>query len=218
MSRIIILLAAFALILLAATMVVGLSLGDLQTTMRDYRNVSARIADAEQRYTPDTARLPELRAERDRLAAPMDWAEYHRLFGVAAAIGTLLVNCIVVTYFIGTTRWCREVSETYSLGPELSEQSARLKTRTLPWAILSATAVIVTVALGGLADPAATGRLDRETTWPAIHLAAAITTLCITLLAFYQEWLKVAENNSIINRIMAEVHRRQGEPAASAET
>ena len=42
-------------------------------------------------------------------------ATIHRLTGMAAALGVVFVESVVVTYFIGTSRWCKEVSETYQL-------------------------------------------------------------------------------------------------------
>ena len=53
------------------------------------------------------------------------WATIHRLSGVAAAISVVLVNSIVVTYFVGTSRWCKEVSETYELRLRLYAAATR---------------------------------------------------------------------------------------------
>ena len=84
MTRILFTLAALSLILLAAALLVGLSIGDL------YHDPSA-----------DT----------------LHWATVHRLTGIAAALAVVLVESVIVTYFIGTSRWCKEVIETYSLDP-----------------------------------------------------------------------------------------------------
>lgn len=218
MSRIIVLLVLFALVMLMVTMTVGLSLGDLQATMRDYRHVAAQIAEAERRYTDQTERLPQLRAERDALAVPMERATWHRLLGIATALVVILVNCIVVTYFIGTGRWCREVSETYQLGPQFVDESISLKRRAIPWSVIGATAVIVTVALGGSADPTATGRLDRDTVWATAHLYAAAATIVVVAICFYVQWIKVGENVVVIGKIMDAVARKQAERQAAAET
>ena len=99
-TRIFTILAWFALLLMAAVVVLGLMVGDLhQAPTRRYVDLKARV---------------------------------HRLMGVAAAIVVVLVNSIVVTYFIGTSRWCKEVVDTYSLDRELVRRSARLKRRTFP--------------------------------------------------------------------------------------
>lgn len=211
MSRIIILLVLFALVMLTATMTVGLSLGDLQATVRDYRHVTAKIADAERRYSDATARLPELRAERARLEASVQWAEWHRLIGIATAIVVIFVNCIVVTYFIGTGRWCREVCETYKLDPGFVDESASLKWRTISWSFVATAAIVVTVALGGSADPAATGRLDRGPVWAEAHFIAALATVAVVAACFYLQWIKLGENAEVIERIMTAVRLKQAE-------
>src|SRR5207248_1389620 len=42
----------------------------------------------------------------------------HFLFGVFTGIGTLLVHCLIFTYFLGTGRWVREVTLAYDLPDE----------------------------------------------------------------------------------------------------
>ncbi len=218
MSRIIIVLVLFALVMLTATMTVGLSLGDLQATVRDFRHVSAKIADAERRYTDATDQLPALRDERDELAAAMQLAEWHRLLGIATALVVILVNSIVVTYFIGTGRWCREVSETYQLDAQFVAESIALKRRAIPWSVIGTTAIIVTVALGGSADPTATGRLDRESFWASAHLTAAILAIVIVAACFYVQWIKVGDNVVVIQKIMDAVARKQSERQRAGQT
>ncbi len=75
------------------------------------------VGDLHQQPSPDTLR----------------WASVHRLLGVAAALVVVLVNSIVVTYFIGTSRWCKEVVETYGLDAQFIRRSVALKRRTFPW-------------------------------------------------------------------------------------
>jgi hypothetical protein len=201
--------------MLTITMTVGLSLGDLQSTFRDYRHVNSEIAEAERRYTGETDHLPQLRAERDELAAPMQLAEWHRLLGIATALAVILVNSIVVTYFIGTGRWCREVCETYQLDPRFVDESIALKRRAIPWSVIGTTAIIVTVALGGAADPTATGRLDRSSAWASAHLTAAVLTVVVVAICFYVQWIKVGDNVVVIRRIMDAVARKQAQRQAS---
>src|SRR3989337_2072811 len=85
----------------------------------------------------------------DRSADTLRWATVHRLTGVAAALVVVLVNSIVVTYFIGTSRWCKEVSETYGLDRALVHRGTQLKRRTFPWAVMGMLTVVGLIALGG---------------------------------------------------------------------
>src|SRR4051812_22167611 len=97
--------------------------------------------------------------ELDPQAAPtaetLHWATFHRLTGLAAALAVLFVECIVITYFIGTSRWCKEVVETYQLDTAAVAESNRLKRRTFPWSLLGMLTVVAIGALGGAADPGA---------------------------------------------------------------
>ncbi len=102
----------------------------------------------------------------------LHWASVHRLLGVAAALVVVLVNSIVVTYFIGTSRWCKEVVETYGLDAQFVRRSLTLKRRTFPWALMSMLVIVGVVALGGAADPA-TGRQGTEH-WVVPHLIGAL--------------------------------------------
>src|SRR5262245_19269356 len=61
----------------------------------------------------------------------------HRLSGITAGVLVLLVASVVVTYFIGTSRWCKEVCETYGIDSGLVDRSQRLKRSAFPWAVMS---------------------------------------------------------------------------------
>jgi hypothetical protein len=131
-------------------------------------------------------------------------AGFHRILGVVTAIFVLLCNSIVVTYFVGTGRWCKEVVETYRLNPELVARSMRLKRKAFPWALCAMLMMLGIVALGGAADPA-TGRPGTEG-WVLYHLAAGLSGVGFVALAFFMEWNYVALNYRLIEEIMAEVH------------
>lgn len=143
----------------------------------------------------------------------------HFFFGVSAALVVVFVNSIVVTYFVGTSRWCKEVVETYRLSRELIARSARLKRRTFPWAVANMLAVVGIVALGGAADPATAtpppglGNL----TWSQFHLAGALLGLALLLYAFFTEWLNIQANQEVINDVMSEVKRVRTERGLDVE-
>ncbi len=72
-----------------------------------------------------------------------------------------MVNSIAVTYFVGTSRWCKEVGLTYQLDPQLIEQGQVNKRRNFPWALLSMTVIIVVAAFGAMADIRAGSNLSH---------------------------------------------------------
>jgi hypothetical protein len=102
--------------------------------------------------------LGDLHGQTD--PAVLRWGTVHRLSGVLAALVVVLVNSMAVTYFVGTSRWVREVVETYGLDAGLVTRSRRLKRSAFPFAVAGMLAVVGIVALGGAADPA-TGRRCR---------------------------------------------------------
>ncbi len=142
-------------------------------------------------------------------AAAQHWATVHRLSGVAAALSVMFVNGIVVTYFVGTSRWCREVTETYELDPEPLRESNRLKRRTFPLAVVNMLTIVGVVALGGAADPGASLQLKSigPVTWPMLHLLGALVGLAMLAGTSVLQWINIGANHEAILRIMAEVRR-----------
>ena len=135
----------------------------------------------------------------------LDWRGRHMMTGVAAALFVVLVESIAVTYFVGTSRWCKEVTETYRLPPGDLAEGARLKRRTFPWCVLGMLTVVGVSALGAASDPG-TGRADTAW-WTDIHLAAAFGGLLIVAWTYYRAWLNIADNQRVIERIVAQVRQ-----------
>jgi hypothetical protein len=171
-TRIFATLAWFALVMMGATLILGLSVGDLHVS-----------------HTPETLR----------------WATVHRLSGVASALAVVLVNSIVVTYFIGTSRWCKEVSETYGLRTDLVRRSTVLKRKTFPWAVMAMLCVVGVSALGAAADP--TTALPHTADWVTPHLLGAMCGLAFIAWAFFVEWQNIQANHVVIEDVLSEVRR-----------
>ena len=134
-----------------------------------------------------------------------DMGMVHRMFGIASALVVVLVNSIAVTYFVGTSRWCREVVETYSLDMELVRRSAALKRRAFPWAVAAMLVVVCISALGAAADPAI--RHPWTVNWVYPHLFGALAGLSFITWSFWQEWLRICEHHAVITDILHEVKR-----------
>jgi hypothetical protein len=82
--RIFFTLAVFALVCVAAALFLGVQVGELHEVIG-----------------PDVS--PDMRQQT------IERASVHRQAGLVAAIVVIFANSISVTYFIGTSRWCREV-------------------------------------------------------------------------------------------------------------
>ena len=139
----------------------------------------------------------------------------HRLTGMAAALAVVFVQSIVVTYFIGTSRWCKEVVETYRLDPALVQESTLLKRRTFPWAVLGMLAVVGVAALGAAADPA-TGRADTQS-WASVHLLAALGGIAFIGWTYYLAWTYISANQAVIQRVLEQVARVRDERGLKSE-
>jgi hypothetical protein len=183
MTRILLTLASISLVLLAAAVVLGLSIGDLY-------------------------------ADPFPSAETQSWATMHRLTGLIAALAVVFVESVVVTYFIGTSRWCKEVVETYHLDRANVVDSNRLKRRTFPWALLGMLAVVGVIALGGASDPA-TGQPNTRA-WVDWHLWGAISGIVLIGWTYVVAWNNVVANHAIIMGLVAEVARIRSERALDA--
>jgi hypothetical protein len=141
----------------------------------------------------DAARTPELRT----------WFRSHFLVGVFAAIAVILVNSIAITYFIGTSRWCKEVAETYRLDGQFVRRSANLQRRAFPWALSAMLVMIGVIVLGGAADTRPTG----TESWVIPHLIGALVGWAFIAISFYMQGQAIAAHHAVIEEIVAEVRR-----------
>ena len=145
----------------------------------------------------NAARTPDL----------LPWHRTHFLAGVFSSLVVVLVNCISMTYFIGTSRWCKEVAETYELDPQFVRRSTMLKRRTFPWALLGVLTMVGISSLGAAADIRAPGA-DQ---WVTIHLVGALAGFSFIALSFYVQIQRIAAHHAVIGEIMHEVSRIRAE-------
>jgi hypothetical protein len=176
MTRILLTLSLVSLVLLVATLAIGLSIGDLYSDPSD-----------------QTLRL----------------ATIHRLSGTAAALGVVFVESVIATYFIGTSRWCKEVAETYRLDLAPVRASARLKRKAFAVALVGMMTVVGIIALGAAADPATARENTRD--WTNYHLAAALAGTALIAWTYFAGWQYVRENHAIIDGLLAQVAKTRHE-------
>jgi len=218
MARIFSVLAIVAVLLLAANFIVGLSIGDFNCAAHKYREAFRHYEDARRDRAASREQLDEARQQLEQaelhVRGPRDRKLIHFYLGLASSLLVILVNSITVTYFIGTSRWCKEVAETYQLAPSLVQRSDELKRRTFPWAAGSMLLVIVLAALGGLADPSTTVS-QVHPQWPAEfvtwHYALAMIALVLVAAAFWVQINRIAANYAVIDEMTAEVRRIRAE-------
>jgi hypothetical protein len=133
-----------------------------------------------------------------------DLQTIHFLLGVLASLVTVLVNSVSVTYFIGTTRWCREVVEEYGLDASLYERSRALKRLTYPWALGGVFVMLGIICAGAAADPGANGGTSAD--WVVPHFMAAILGTAAIGWAFWVQVGTVGKNFVVIQEILEQVN------------
>lgn len=143
----------------------------------------------------------------DELARKMK--QVHFMAGVFTAVFVILVHSIVVTWFIGTSRWCKEVVEAYRIDRKYAVESARLKRRTFPFAVLSMLAIVGVAALGACSDPAAALQVQPPSgiEWHTVHLMSALVVIAFIGYAFWTEWCNISANSVLVATIMQEVRQ-----------
>ena len=222
MARIFSSLAVVAVTLLVTNLFLGLTGGDYNDSSARLKALVAQWQDARAASRSDSIELQQLTAELDAARAEFaplrKRATLHILLGVLAALVTVLVHCIAITYFIGTARWCKEVVDAYGFDPQLTSRSAALKRRSFPYSLVGILTVLAIVTLGAAADPATM----RETTlrWVTPHLWAAMLGTAVVVCCLTKQAVNIQANNSIVNEVTAAVRaerKRRGLDSADNE-
>lgn len=204
MTRIFLALAILSVLLLAANLVLGFSTGDVGGKWRKYnedRSAFEKIMRSSAASPEDKKAAKQEREQQyEQLRGSTSLLRLHLLLGVLASLITVLVNSICVTYFIGTTRWCREVTEAYSLDESMLAQSNALKRKTFPWAVSSIVLILAIIALGSLSDPNVSGL--SATTWRTPHYVLAISATAFIAWGFFVQLNNIAGNYAVISKIL----------------
>lgn len=222
-ARIFTTLAVFAMLMLATNLFLGLWTGDyngrcqeaasqlreldehLRESMRERPRPRDKIAALEQQFN-DVAQSIEPLRQRTTV---------HMLFGVAGALVVVLVNSISVTYFIGTSRWCKEVAETYQLDPQVIARSNAIKRGAFPYALTSMLTIVGVIALGAAANPG-TSQPGTEF-WVTPHLIGAFVGTGLIGWTFLVQIGRITLNNGLINEILAQVRAIREERGLDVE-
>jgi hypothetical protein len=128
----------------------------------------------------------------------------HFLLGLFTAVGTLLVHCLIFTYFLGTGRWVKEVALAYDLpdGP-FYKVTRELKRQTFPVALAAMLVAIATAAAGAGVQLQA---------WPwTLHFGLGLATLVVNGWAFLVEYRNLNRNAATLEAVLREVDRIRAE-------
>lgn len=211
MSRIFLSLALFSLVLLAINLVLGLTIGDYAAQSKQAMAAASKLSKLQREVQQDPSRIGEMKAAEEKLAAALlkraptaNRKVIHALFGVATSLVALLVNCISVTYFVGTSKWCGEVSAAYGLDDAKAQESVRLKRKNFPWAVIGALTILAIVFLGGMADPDGMMR-EEAVNYINFHLVAALLGVAVIAWSYLQQAHYVASNFLLIQDILDQV-------------
>jgi hypothetical protein len=119
---------------------------------------------------------------------------YHILISVAALIFAALVHAVLLTYFMGTSRWIEEARQAYKFDARWSEENRRLKYRAIPTMVLCLLLLISNIPLGAVASA-------------NVHLVVAILTLVVNLAVNAMEYAAIRRNGELIAAVVIEVRR-----------
>jgi len=195
--------------MLIANIVLGFRTGDYNGLARQYIEIRKELRELEASSSGTEEQLRDKKATFSKLAEQIDVFEdrlvLHVLFGVAASLVTILINCITVTYFIGTNRWCREVIDTYSLDTSFAERSIALKRQSFPWALGGIACIFVIIFIGGAALPFGKNAAGSAT-WVVPHYLCALVGTGFIGWSFVIQVGCIGANFKVINEIVNKVN------------
>jgi hypothetical protein len=207
-SRIFASLAIVASILLALALFLGLSIGDYNETCVKYLAAIKQQPTASggrQVLKPGPHRSNDVDTLRARLDVQQRRARAHWLTAVLAALVTVLVNCISITYFIGTNRWCKEVADSYNLDRDFVRRSNWIKRKAFPWSFAGVLVILGIIALGAASDPAT--QRERTLQWVQPHFWAACLGTGVILVSFLNQWANIQAHSELVTAVLDEVRR-----------
>jgi hypothetical protein len=141
----------------------------------------------------------------------LDWFTGHMVIAIIAALFTLLVHCLIFTYFLGTGRWVKEVGRAYQLPDgDLPLKTREFKRKVFPPALFAMLSTIAAVASGAGAQTSLTSF------WSLSHPVLTTLALLINAWAYIVEFRIIAANSVVMDQVMAEVERRRAQEAETS--
>lgn len=104
------------------------------------------------------------------------------------------MHAVLLTYFMGTSRWIEEARQAYKFDAQWSEENRRLKYRAIPTMVLCLLLLISNIPLGAVASA-------------NVHLVVAVITLVVNLAVNAMEYSAIRRNGELIAAVVGEVRR-----------
>jgi hypothetical protein len=142
-------------------------------------------------------------------AATRRLMSYHLLVSVAALIFAVLVHAVLLTYFMGTSRWMEEARLAYKLDSRWNAENRRLKYRAIPLMAACLLVLILNIPLGALAVDRGGWTLPggQELSPSGLHLVFAALTIVVNLAVNAVEYKAIKRNGELIGEVAQEVRR-----------
>ncbi|GAC1334324.1 MAG: hypothetical protein NVSMB14_01380 [Isosphaeraceae bacterium] len=135
------------------------------------------------------------------------WHGIHLLFGLGTVLTALMTHSIVFTYFLGTTRWVKEVAEVYRMPEWVYSQARKNKSKAFPFEIWSMSLIGATAWVGAASDAKGLN--------PLWHLAVATLTIGFNLGAFVVEYGAIVAQARLILEVKDRADRQREEQLAA---
>ncbi len=195
---------------MSANLLVGLWGGDYQKIVGEELEARKewRLSQSSRDESVEKAARERLRKSEPQFVLAQGRMQAHLFLGVFAALLTLLVNSVAITYFIGTSRWCKEVVDAYHFDPQLEEEGQRIKRQSFVWSLTGIFTIIAIVALGASADPVGWNH-SRSASFVTPHYLAALVGICVIAFSYWQQWTKMSANFALVDRVMELVREKQ---------
>jgi hypothetical protein len=218
-QRIFLGLATVATLLLVANLLVGLTAGDYNAAAHAYYQQGEKLRELQSSgAAAEEVQVAQVEHQRlrDEAKALQPSMTRHMLLGIVAALMTLLACSISITYFVGTSKWFKEVVETYKLEQSFVAENDGVKRRSFRWSVFGALAILAVVGLGAAAEPT-WANAERSDQFVAPHYVAALASIALLVLSFAFQAMSLAENGRLIERVMVEVRRIRQERGLAVE-
>lgn len=151
----------------------------------------------------------EIGDPRSVSAATRRLMSYHLLTSVAALIFATLVHAVLLTYFMGTSRWMEEARLAYKLDLRWNAENRRLKYQTIPLMAACLVLLILNIPLGAMAVDRGGWMLPggHELSPSRFHLLFAVLTIIVNLAVNALEYRSIHRNSQLIGEVLIEVRR-----------